>query len=61
MPREDCDKCKQMGPGPHWKDVPLMKCDVCGKTVQRILDVHHCGKAFCSLECEQSFWLDIFY
>lgn len=36
-------------------------CSVCGKQVNRVLDLHSTDADICSFECEEDYWLDILY
>jgi len=57
----DCTECKEQKKV-LWRDLDAeAQCDVCMKPVMRVLDLHHTGALLCSLQCEQTFWLNILY
>lgn len=61
MTKDKCGLCeKQRGHKLPMKKIDT-QCFVCKKKTTWILDLHHTNAHLCSLECEQSYWLDILY
>ncbi len=58
---KQCEEEKRQGLKPvRFKDKQTV-CSVCKKSVDKVLDLHHTTADICSLSCEMSFWLDIFF
>jgi hypothetical protein len=54
----DCPRCKAGGPKfkPNHGKEP---CFVCNEIKVQVLNLHHTNAILCSLECEETYWLDI--